>query len=292
MITLFFNQKGGVGKTALATETAGNLALAGKKVLLMDFDSQGNVAQTFGVNPFDKKGHDTHKVLIDYLINPSQGIETFNDIMKFERQKTKNLDILYGSMDLSSLELELFQIAESKGAHKTFEQVKQFFADIKKEGGYDAIIIDTSPTLGLFQASLVNATEFIIIPSAMEKFSQLGIIGIVESMGMIAEMLTLEQGDSREKDVKKIKKQLVNKIKMIVPMKVENVKDHKFIHEELTISIPKLTDIIVLPWEEAIPKATEFSRTIRESETTPVLKGSKNKATLAITSLIEKYFLS
>lgn len=234
MIYLLFNQKGGVAKTGLATEIAGNLAIKGKKVLLMDFDSQGNVAQTFGVNPFDKVGRDTYTLTLKFLEDKKAALELYNDMMPREKKHHKNLDIIYGTMDLSSMEIDFFGKMKELGPLKAFDLIKEMFKDLQKVGGYDHIIIDTSPTLGIFQTSLINSVDKIFIPAVMEKFSQLGILGIIDSMKKIAGMLGVEA------------KQFIEKIDMVIPTKIENVKDHKVVHSELFEALPKYSSIKVL----------------------------------------------
>lgn len=279
MNILFFNRKGGSQKTSSSTEVASSLALKGKKVLLMDFDSQGNVAQTFGVNPFDKIGRDTYTITLSYLKDKKEAIELYKDMMLKEKKFHSNLDIIYGTVDLSSMEIDFFTQMQEIGPKKVFGMITEMFAELKKVGGYDYIIIDTSPTMSIFQAAIMNSADKIFVPSVMEKFSQLGIIGIIDSMKKMAAMLNIE------------KSALINKIEIIIPTKIENVKDHKAVHKELFETLPKFSSIKVLPWEEGIPKATEFSRTVREKETTPMLIGSKNKATLAYDKLVDKYIL-
>ncbi len=295
MNILIYNQKGGVGKTALATEIAGNLAIKGMKVLLMDFDSQSNVAQTFGVNPFDKVDRDTYKVTLDYLSGKDLNLDKFKEIIVSENKKHPNLDILYASPSLTNMEIAFFKNTLNKtsenGIIESYEKIKSLFNKLKEVGGYDAIIIDTSPTLGIFQSSLMYSVDVMIIPAVMEKFSRQGIVGIVESMNSIAELLG--QGDNNLE--RKWKQKLINKINMIIPMKTRPVKDHKEVWQELYETIPKFTNIKVLDWEERVKETTSFAKTIRDQETTPILsknaKSSSNEATLAITKIIEKHIL-
>lgn len=275
-IYLFFNQKGGVAKTSLATEVAGNFAIKGKKTLLIDYDAQGNVAQTFGINPEVKKGSDSFKATFDFLNN--NNIDTFKECVDLNVKGESKLDVLYGSGDLSQAEIEFYKFIMENGP-KAFSKIGDFFRQIAKEFNYEKIVIDTSPSLNLFQGALMHGVNSIIIPSVMEKFSQGGIMSVIKTMKTLGPLLGLGE-DS-----------LVDKIKFIVPTKIKNVIDHKTVHGQLYENLPKILGVNVLSWEEGIPEVTAFARTIREKDTTPVLINSKNKASEAITKIVERYLL-
>ncbi len=91
---VFVNQKGGVGKTTSAINIGAYIALAGKKVLLVDFDSQGNMSTGVGVD----KDKPTIYELMAGLVQPEQAIK---------HSPVPNLDAISASIDLSGAAVEL-----------------------------------------------------------------------------------------------------------------------------------------------------------------------------------------
>ena len=91
---VFVNQKGGVGKTTSAINIGAYIAITGKRVLLVDFDSQGNMSSGVGVSK-DKP------TIYELLSGESQPEETVKHTM------IKNLDAISASIDLSGAAIEL-----------------------------------------------------------------------------------------------------------------------------------------------------------------------------------------
>ena len=90
------NQKGGVGKTSTCINLAAGVALKGKKVLLVDMDSQGNATTGLGINKSGVK-----KSVYDVLM----GLETAKAVIM--RSEVENLDVMPSSIDLAGAEVEL-----------------------------------------------------------------------------------------------------------------------------------------------------------------------------------------
>ena len=91
---VFVNQKGGVGKTTSAINIGAYIALAGKKVLLVDFDSQGNMSSGVGVS----KDKPTVYELLAGQVEPSEAVK---------HTPVENLDAISASIDLSGAAIEL-----------------------------------------------------------------------------------------------------------------------------------------------------------------------------------------
>ena len=91
---VFINQKGGVGKTTSAINIGAYIALSGKKVLLVDFDSQGNMSSGLGI-PKDKP---TVYELLAGLVEPEKVVK---------HTSIANLDAISASTDLSGAAIEL-----------------------------------------------------------------------------------------------------------------------------------------------------------------------------------------
>lgn len=277
-ITLIYNQKGGVAKTSLATEIAGNFAAKGMKTLLIDYDGQGNVAQTFDVNLLNDDGP-SRDVFVDFV---KDGKKSFKDHVTTSIKGERNLDALFGGGSLSMIDVDIsmkLMEQEKIGPRKIIKGIREMFEYITKDFEYEHIVLDSSPTLGLFQGMLMSAVDEVIIPSEMSKFSQKSIIQVYRNMKRIEETLKLE------------KRTLINKIKFVVPTKLENTINNREIYLSLAKNLPKITGVEILPWEEGVPKATAFADVVRKQGTTPILVNSKNKATAAITNIVEKYLI-
>jgi len=157
-IVSVFNQKGGVGKTTTAVNLASALGLAGKKVLLVDVDPQGNTTSGFGINK--QKTLSSYEVLIGTAAADNAIIET----------EYKNVSVLPSKSDLAGAEIELTDLERRESRLKT--------ALLPLRERYDFIFIDCPPSLGLISINALNASDSVLVPIqcefyAMEGLSQL-----------------------------------------------------------------------------------------------------------------------
>ena len=162
-----FNQKGGVGKTTTNVNLAACLAFKGKKVLILDIDSQGNTTSGIGIK---KKGLQT--TLYDILIDDSLQPETA--IMK---TCIKNLDIIPASMKLAGAEIELVQLeGREKRLKKAIEKIKP---------KYDYIFIDCPPSLGLLSINSLTAVDSVLIPIQCEFYALEGVSQLMSTIELV-----------------------------------------------------------------------------------------------------------
>ncbi|MCL2580311.1 MAG: AAA family ATPase, partial [Oscillospiraceae bacterium] len=95
------NQKGGVGKTTTAVNLGSALGRAGKKVLMIDIDPQGNATSGLGINKRETQNSTYNLMIADAKID---------DVLV--KTKYKNLDILPSNMSLAGVEIELVEMSE------------------------------------------------------------------------------------------------------------------------------------------------------------------------------------
>lgn len=164
------NQKGGVGKTTTTVNLAACLAKAGKRVLLIDIDPQGNSSSGLGI---DKRR--VEKTVYDCLIN-EELMENVAISTQYE-----NLDVCPSNLNLSGAEIELISVIGREN------RLKQSLQGVKDK--YDFILIDTPPSLGLITINTLTAANSVLIPIQCEFYALEGVSQLVETVKRIKKAL-------------------------------------------------------------------------------------------------------
>ena len=159
------NQKGGVGKTTTAITLAAILATKGKKVLLIDIDSQGNATSGVGV---DKN---LEMSIYDAIIND---VEMSKVIIN---TNIKNLMICPSNINLAGAEVELVSM------DKREYRLKKKVEEVKEE--YEYIIIDCPPSLGLLTLNAFIASDSVLVPVQCEYYALEGLGQLVNTINIV-----------------------------------------------------------------------------------------------------------
>ncbi|MFC2551660.1 MAG: ParA family protein [Candidatus Saccharibacteria bacterium] len=160
------NQKGGVGKTTSAVNLAYYLAKAGKKVLLVDFDPQGNATSGLGVDK-DKLNITMSDVMLAKKLLKDAIIAT----------DYKNLWLAPSTPHLANTEAELAQ------AERRFSRLKVAIESVANQ--YDFILIDSPPSLSLLTVNGLIAARYILLPVQAEFYALEGLGQLLETMKLV-----------------------------------------------------------------------------------------------------------
>ncbi len=168
-VVAILNQKGGVGKTTTAVNLGAALALAGRRVLLVDSDPQANLTDHLGVD--ELMGElSVYDVLTDGASIASAVVET----------ATPGLSVVPADGDLAAVEQELAsEIAREGRLRRALQQVP--------EGTYDWVLIDCPPSLGLLSLNAMTAASGVIVTMQTEYFAMRGLGQLDAIVSMVQE---------------------------------------------------------------------------------------------------------
>ena len=165
------NQKGGVGKTTTSINLGAALAQAGKRVLLVDIDAQGNATSGLGVDKSEVE-HDIYDVIVDQL--PIQEAIIATD----------NYDLVPSTIQLSGAEIEL----ANQDARE--DRLKQALNTVRDN--YDFILIDNPPALGLLTVNAFTAADAVLIPVQTEFYALEGLGQLLNTIELVRQQFNPE----------------------------------------------------------------------------------------------------
>jgi chromosome partitioning protein len=164
------NQKGGVGKTTTTVNVAAGLAQAGRRVLLVDLDPQGNATMGSGV---DKRAleHTVYHVLL--------GLSTVEVVRR--RSESGGYDVLPANRDLAGAEVEMVELEHRE------TRLKSALARVASE--YDFVMIDCPPALNLLTVNGLVAADAVLIPMQCEYYALEGLTDLINTIKKVRQHL-------------------------------------------------------------------------------------------------------
>lgn len=166
------NQKGGVGKTTTTVNVGAAMAEMGYRVLIIDLDPQGNATTGLGVNARSLE-HTAYDVLMDKA--PLDDAVAATSI--------RNLFVLPATIDLAGAEIELVPAIARETKLRNA---------IDKSEGWDFVLIDCPPSLGLLNINALCAATEIVIPIQCEYYALEGVGQLLRNIQLIQQSLNPE----------------------------------------------------------------------------------------------------
>jgi chromosome partitioning protein len=226
----FVNEKGGSCKTTLAVNVAAYLASLGKaRVLLVDMDPQGQAGKSLGFYV-----RDLHPTIREVLMDPRLPVE-----QAIRPSQVPNLDVLVSNKTLADLPLEVAGHADRE---------RKLANRLDSVTGYDYVVYDSPPSIGLLTTNVMLAAEEIVVPVNLTYFALDGCAEIVDTV----ERMRVQFG---KQDLE---------IVLVVPTLYRATKLADEIIERLKSHFPGRTARTVIGYNVKIDEAQSHGKTIWE----------------------------
>lgn len=164
------NQKGGVGKTTTVVNLSASLGEAGKKVLVIDADAQGNTTSGLGLEK-----NAINKTLYNVLLGEITPFEAVQETI------ADNVFIIPSNMNLSGAEIELVALEDREYI------MKECISKVKND--YDYVLIDCPPSLGIVTVNALAAADTVLVPVQCEYFALEGMEQLFHTIGLVQSRL-------------------------------------------------------------------------------------------------------
>jgi cellulose biosynthesis protein BcsQ len=171
-IIAVYHNKGGVGKTTTVVNLAAAIRKKGKRVLVIDLDSQANTTFATGLVKFDDEDFDDIKDSNIFHVLQSEDFYPISEVARKSNFSNPEIYVVPAHIDLIRLETELNALDYSRLILiEKLEEVKE---------QYDVVLIDTPPSLNLYAKIALIATDYLIIPSDLKPFANQGLTNVKE----------------------------------------------------------------------------------------------------------------
>ena len=165
------NQKGGVGKTTTTSNLGIGLARQGKRVLLIDADTQGSLTASLGYREPDKLDITLANVMGN-IINEKE-MDAAYGILRHE----EGVDLMPGNIELSGVEVSLVNVMSRETVLRSYIE--------EQRSRYDYILIDCMPSLGMLTINAVAAADSILIPVQAAYLPVKGLEQLIKTIGKV-----------------------------------------------------------------------------------------------------------
>jgi cellulose biosynthesis protein BcsQ len=172
-----YHNKGGVGKTTTVVNLAAAIRKKGKRVLVIDLDSQANTTFATGLVKFDDEEFDDIKDSNIRHILQSEDFFPINEVARKSQFTNPEISVVPSHISLMNYENELIQQEDSK------MMLAQKLDVVAEE--YDVVLIDTPPSLNLYARIALITADYLIIPSDLKPFANQGLINVREFLKKI-----------------------------------------------------------------------------------------------------------
>ena len=164
------NQKGGVGKTTTSVNLSAALAAKGKKVLVIDTDSQGNTTSGFGIEK-----NELDNTIYELMLSECSIKECIlNDVIQ-------GVSVIPSNVNLAATEIELIGVDRKEFILKReIEWVKD---------SYDYIIIDCPPSLNFLTINSMTTADSVLVPIQCEYYALEGLSQLIHTINLVKERL-------------------------------------------------------------------------------------------------------
>lgn len=167
------NQKGGVGKTTTAINLSACLAEAGKKVLLIDVDPQGNATSGLGIEKSE-----VDNTVYELMLGECSVKEA---TLKTDQE---NLFLIPSNVNLAGAEIELLDVKEKEYVLRN--EIDYIMDD------YDYIMIDCPPSLNMLTINAMTTANSILVPIQCEYYALEGLSQLIYTISLVQERLNAE----------------------------------------------------------------------------------------------------
>ena len=238
------NQKGGVGKSTTSINLAAFLSALGKKVLLVDFDPQGNATSAMGVNP-RRIEHSVYEALIG-KITPADAVK---------KTRLLGVDLLPATSSLAGAAVDLVDMPGRE------YKLKEILEPLRRS--YDFIVIDSPPSLGLLTINALTAAQKVVIPVQCEYYALEGLADLLRTIQMVNANL----------------KTRVGIMGALLTMYDHKSRLHRAVAKEIRRKFPGYVFSAVIPRNVALAEAPSHGKTILQYD--PYSHGAKAYRQLA-----------
>ncbi|MCC5600986.1 ParA family protein [Nostoc favosum] len=167
-----YHNKGGVGKTTVTVNLAAALRKKGKRVLIIDIDSQANTTLATGLIRFDDEELDDLKDCNISNVLLSEDSFPIKEVARTSLFSQPEIDVVPSHINLMKYEYELSQQPDSK--------MMLILKLNVIENNYDIVIIDTPPAIDLFSEIALITADYLLIPSDLKPFANQGLLNVKE----------------------------------------------------------------------------------------------------------------